>query len=53
MVGLERWARDSLSLSMGVQWRAISGWSYGVDYQGQLGEDLSSHGLKLRLMKTF
>ncbi|WEK58923.1 MAG: Ig-like domain-containing protein [Candidatus Brevundimonas phytovorans] len=53
LVGLERWARDSVSLGAGVQWRAVSGWSYGVDYQGQLGSDLSSHGLRLRLMKLF
>ena len=53
LVGLERWARDSVSLGAGVQWRAVSGWTYGVDYQGQLGSDLSSHGLRLRLMKLF
>ena len=52
-VGLERWARDSVSLGMGVQWRALSGWSYGVDYQGQLSQDLASHGLRLRLTTTF
>ena len=53
MVGLEHWARDSLSLSLGVQWQAVSGWSYGADYNGQAGSDLISHGLKLRLSRAF
>lgn len=53
MVGLEHWARDSLSLSLGVEWQAVSGWSYGADYNGQAGSDLISHGLKLRLSKAF
>ena len=52
-VGLERWARDSISLSMGVQWRGVSGWTFGADYQGQVGSDLASHGLKFQLLKTF
>lgn len=52
-VGLEHWARDSLSLGMGVQWRAVSGWSYGADYSGQAGSDLISHSLKLSLSKAF
>ncbi|MNV00877.1 Outer membrane protein B precursor [compost metagenome] len=53
MVGLEHWARDSLSLSLGVEWQAVSGWSYGADYNGQAGSDLISHGLKLRLSRAF
>ncbi|KQY75373.1 hypothetical protein ASD25_12625 [Brevundimonas sp. Root1423] len=53
VVGLERWARDSVSLGLGLQWRGVSGWTFGADYQGQLGSDLSSQGLKLRLMKLF
>ncbi len=53
MVGLEHWARDSLSLGLGVQWRALSGWSYGADYSGQAGSDLISHSLKLSLSKAF
>jgi outer membrane autotransporter protein len=53
IVGLDGWARDSVSVSMGVEWMAVSGWTLGADYRGEIGSDLSSHGLKLRLMKAF
>lgn len=53
VVGLERWARNSVSLAIGLQWKGVSGWTFGADYQGQLGSGLSSQGVKIRLMKLF
>lgn len=53
VVGLDRWARDSVSVAVGLQWRAASGWTFGADYQGQFSADLASQGLKFRLMKLF
>lgn len=52
-VGLERWARDSVSLATGVEWRAVSGWRLGSDYTGELGSGLASHGVRLKMMKDF
>ena len=52
-IGLERWARDSLSLVTGVEWQGVSGWNLGADYSGMIGPDLVSHGLRLKLMKDF
>jgi len=51
--GLERWARDDFSLAAGLQWRGVSGWSFGADYQGRAGSDMISNGLRLKLMKSF
>jgi uncharacterized protein YhjY with autotransporter beta-barrel domain len=53
VVGLERWARDNASLTTGLEWRGVSGWSLGAQYNGEVGSDLISHGLRLKMLKGF
>ncbi|HEY0131784.1 MAG TPA: autotransporter outer membrane beta-barrel domain-containing protein, partial [Allosphingosinicella sp.] len=53
IVPLSAWSRDTLSVDLEGRWSVGSNFDLTAAYRGSVGSDMSSHGIRLRLLTRF